>query len=38
MSALGRRRLILGSGRSVPVNSPLSNLRAAREVVETSAR
>jgi uroporphyrinogen decarboxylase len=38
MSALGRRRLILGSGRSVPVTSPLSNLRAAREVVENTAR
>lgn len=38
MAAMGRRRLILGSGRSVPVTSPISNIRAAREVVETISR
>jgi uroporphyrinogen decarboxylase len=38
MGAMSRRRLILGSGRSVPVTTPLSNLRAAREVVETTSR
>jgi len=31
---MGRRRLILGSGDTVPVTAPLSNLRAARTIVE----
>jgi len=31
--AMGRRRLILGSGGTVPVTAPLSNLRAARTIV-----
>jgi uroporphyrinogen decarboxylase len=38
MAAVGRRRLILGSGCSFPVTTPLSNIRAAREVVEATAR
>lgn len=31
---MGRRRLILGSGDMVPITAPLSNLRAARTIVE----
>lgn len=38
IAAMARRRLILGSGRSIPVTTPLSNLRAARELVESTAR
>jgi uroporphyrinogen decarboxylase len=34
---LNRRRLILGSGSTVPITAPLSNLRAAREVVSISS-
>jgi uroporphyrinogen decarboxylase len=36
MSVMGRRRFILGCGSTVPVTAPLSNLRAAREVVESN--
>jgi uroporphyrinogen decarboxylase len=32
--AMGQRRLILGSGTTVPTTAPLSNLRAARTIVE----
>lgn len=32
--AMGRRRLILGSGGTVPITAPISNLRAARTIVE----
>lgn len=31
---MGRKRLILTSGQSVPINAPLSNLRATRDVVK----
>ena len=34
---LNRRRLILGSGGIIPVTAPLSNLRAAREIVDVSS-
>lgn len=36
MNLMGRRRFILASGQTVPVTTPLSNLRAAREVVESN--
>jgi uroporphyrinogen-III decarboxylase len=35
INLMGRRRFILSSGQTVPVATPLSNLRAAREVVES---
>lgn len=36
MDTMGRRHFILGSGNSVPVSTPLSNLRAARDTVESN--
>lgn len=33
INLMGRRRFILGSGQTVPVTTPLSNIRAARDVV-----
>lgn len=38
IDAMARRRMILCSGHVVPITAPISNLRAAREVVETSMR
>lgn len=38
MNIMGRRRLILGSGRTIPMTSPRSNLEAARDIVNTSLR
>ncbi len=38
MNTMGRRRFILGSGQTIPVTSPLSNIRAAREAVDMSLR
>lgn len=38
MNTMGRRRFILGSGQTIPMTSPLSNLRATREAVDISLR
>lgn len=38
INIMGRRKLILGSGGIIPMTTPRSNLRAAREVVEMSLR
>jgi uroporphyrinogen decarboxylase len=36
LQMMGRRRLILGNGGTIPVTAPLSNLQAARDVVRVS--
>ena len=38
MNIMGRRRFIIGSGQTIPVTSPLSNIRAVRESVDMSLR
>lgn len=38
MNTMGRRRLILGSGSTIPMTSPRSNLEAVRDIVNTSIR
>jgi len=38
INIMGRRKLILGSGGIIPMTSPRSNLRAARDVVDMSLR
>ncbi|MGJ3239949.1 MAG: uroporphyrinogen decarboxylase family protein [Anaerolineae bacterium] len=38
MNIMGRRKFILSSGRTVPMTSPRSNLRATREVVDLFLR
>lgn len=38
MNTMGRRKFILGSGTSIPMTSPRSNLRAAREIVNPALR
>ncbi len=38
MNTMGRRRFILGAGDAMPMTSPHSNLRSAREVVNVTLR
>lgn len=38
MNTMGRRRLILGTGSTIPMTSPRSNLEAVRDIVNTSIR
>lgn len=38
LNTMGRRRLILGSGQSIPITSPRSNLEATRDIVKTTLR
>ncbi|MEO1289236.1 MAG: uroporphyrinogen decarboxylase family protein [Chloroflexota bacterium] len=36
INIMGRRRLILGAGNTIPATSPRSNLQAARDIVDVS--